>query len=379
MTPDAGPSPGGPTAGRRAGPLAPPRRAILITGGAGFVGTNLAHRLSSAGAMVLLLDSLARPGVERNLRWLRATHGDLVQVTIGDVRDALLVRRLVARASFVYHFAAQVAVTASLASPRPDFEVNAGGTVNVLEAARTLDDPPPVLYTSTNKVYGACARLPLVSNGTRYVPAGPAAARGIDEGWPLDPRTPYGCSKAAADQYVLDYARSFALPTVVLRMSCVYGPHQLGNEDQGWVAHFVRSAIEGRPVTIYGDGLQVRDVLHVDDLVDALLLARVHVRALAGQAFNVGGGPDHALSLLDLLDLLATLHGPMPAPRFEPPRPGDQRYYVSDTRRFQAASGWQPHVTIREGVTGLYRWLRESQDRRPAPAAPSVSHGASRA
>jgi CDP-paratose 2-epimerase len=381
MTPDGQAAPVTPApAGAVALPRNPARRAVLITGGAGFIGANLAHRLLSGGALVTILDNLARPGVERNLRWLRETHGDLVQITIGDVRDALLVRRLVARAGCVYHFAAQVAVTTSLTSPRPDFEVNAAGSVNVLEAARTLDDPPPVVYTSTNKVYGACERLALVANGTRYVPAedGPGVT-GVDESWPVDPCTPYGCSKAAADQYAQDYARSFGLPNVVFRMSCIYGPRQFGNADQGWVAHFLRSAIEGTPVTIFGDGRQVRDVLHVDDLVDALLLARAHARALAGQAFNIGGGPERALSLLELLDLLREIHGPLlPAPRFEPPRTGDQRYYVSDIRRFQAATGWRPRVGVREGITGVYRWLRETRERRPAPAAPGVRHGIAR-
>jgi CDP-paratose 2-epimerase len=380
MTPDASAQPAAPVPAAGGGlPRTPPRRAVLITGGAGFIGANLAHRLLSGGALVMILDSLARPGVERNLRWLRDTHGDLLQVTIGDVRDALLVRRLVARAGFVYHFAAQVAVTTSLSSPRPDFEVNAAGSVNVLEAARTLDDPPPVVYTSTNKVYGACERLALVANGTRHVPAGDGTgAAGIDESWPVEPCTPYGCSKATADQYAQDYARSFGLPTVVFRMSCIYGPRQFGNADQGWVAHFLRSAIEGARLTIYGDGRQVRDVLHVDDLVEALLLARAHVRALAGQAFNVGGGPERAISLLELLDLLREIHGPLPAPCFEAVRTGDQRYYVSDIRRFQAATGWRPRVGIREGITGVYRWLRETRERRPAPAAPGVRHGTAR-
>lgn len=380
MTPDGQAVPAAPGPARGAAvPRNPPRRAVLITGGAGFIGSSLAHRLLTGGALVMVLDNLARPGVERNLRWLRETHGDLLQVTVGDVRDALLVRRLVARAGFVYHFAAQVAVTTSLASPRPDFEVNAAGSVNVLEAARTLDDPPPVVFTSTNKVYGECGQLTLVPNGTRYVPAeGSPGAGGVDESWPVDPRTPYGCSKASADQYAQDYARSYGLAAVVFRMSCIYGPRQFGNADQGWIAHFLRSAIEDAPLTIFGDGRQVRDVLHVDDLVEAMLLARIHARALAGQAFNIGGGPHRALSLLELLDLLRELHGPLPAPRFEPPRTGDQRYYVSDIRRFQAATGWRPRVGVRDGVTGMYRWLRETRERRGAPTGPGVRHGTAR-
>ena len=382
MSPDGAVTPlaAGAARGGTGRPSLPPRRTVLITGGAGFIGATLAHRLLSAGTLVGVLDSLARPGVERNLRWLRDNHGELLRVTIGDVRDALLVRRLVARASAVFHFAAQVAVTTSLASPRPDFDVNAGGTLNLLEAVRGLDDPPPVVITSTNKVYGTCERLAVTANGSRYVAAhGSPATRGIDESWPVDPRTPYGCSKAAADQYALDYARTFGIPTVVFRMSCIYGPRQIGTEEQGWVAHFVRSAIEGTPVTIYGDGRQVRDLLHVDDLVEALLLARAQARALAGQPYNIGGGPEQAVSLLELLDLLQELHGPLPACGFEAARTGDQRYYVSDTRRFQAATGWRPRIGVREGVTSLYRWLSDARARPAVPASAGVQRGTARA
>ncbi|MEW5792204.1 MAG: NAD-dependent epimerase/dehydratase family protein [Pseudomonadota bacterium] len=347
-------------------------RMALITGGAGFIGTNLAHRLLGMGRPVLILDNLARPGVERNLQWLRDAHGERARFQLADVRDAGAVREAVTRAEQVYHLAAQVAVTTSLVNPLHDFQVNALGTINLLEAVRAQDAPPPVLVTSTNKVYGALEQVGLRLHGKRYEPEQDLLrGRGIGEDAPLDFHSPYGCSKGAADQYVLDYARSFGLATAVFRMSCIYGPHQFGTEDQGWVAHFLIRAIEDQPITLYGDGMQVRDVLFVEDLVDALLLAMERMDALSGQAFNMGGGPANSVSLLELIELIAELHGGTPGYRFGPWRVGDQRYYVSDTRKFQAATGWQPRVDVRTGVRRLYEWLLASRGlapRRPKTA-----------
>ena len=335
-------------------------RPTLITGGAGFVGANLAHRLLSEKRRVLILDNLSRPGVERNLAWLRDTHPDGLQVTIADVRDAQAVNEAVARARHVFHFAAQVAVTTSLVNPREDFTVNALGTFNVLEAVRAQPEPPPVVITSTNKVYGGLDDVPLQLDGQRYVPASEEIARnGISEARPLDFHSPYGCSKGTADQYVHDYARSYGLKTVVFRMSCIYGQRQFGTEDQGWVAHFLLRALDGQTITLFGDGKQVRDILYVDDLVDAFMLAERHMDRLSGQAFNIGGGPRNVISLLDLLDGIEVLHGRRPAIEFEDWRTGDQRYYVSDTRRFQQATGWSPRISAEQGTERLYRWLRE--------------------
>jgi CDP-paratose 2-epimerase len=338
-------------------------RPVLITGGAGFVGTNLAHRLLRYGRLVVLFDNLSRPGVERNLRWLRETHGERARIEVADVRDAPALRHVAAGAEAVYHFAAQVAVTTSLARPADDFEVNARGTLNLLEALRTVDDPPPLVFTSTNKVYGDLADVTLRVAGRRYEPEDRGLrARGIGEDRPLDFHSPYGCSKGAADQYVLDYARTFGLRTVVLRMSCIYGPHQCGTEDQGWIAHFLLRALAGEPITLYGDGMQVRDALFVEDLVDALLAAQETIRTAApggrAEAFNIGGGPANAISLLELVDLIGEVHGAKPRVRSGAWRPGDQRYYVSDTRRFAAATGWAPRVGVREGVGKLYGWLK---------------------
>jgi CDP-paratose 2-epimerase len=335
-------------------------RPVLITGGAGFIGCNLADRLLSTGRRVIILDNLARPGVEHNLRWLSRKHGERVQVDVADVRDAYAVGRAVRHARLVYHFAAQVAVTTSLTDSVCDFEINARGTLNVLEALRRLNDPPPLLFTSTNKVYGALEDLPLLEGGSRYEPADEQIREfGVGEDRPLQFHSPYGCSKGAADQYVLDYARTFSLPTVVFRMSCIYGPHQFGNEDQGWVAHFLIRALAGLPVTLYGDGMQVRDVLFVEDLVTALQVALEEIDITAGQAFNIGGGPANTTSLLELIDMLSHLQGQNIETHFEEWRLADQRFYVSDTRRFSEATGWQASVGIRQGVERLMNWLRD--------------------
>jgi CDP-paratose 2-epimerase len=335
---------------------------VLITGGAGFIGTNLAHRLASDGERVLIYDNLSRPGAERNLRWLLDTHGSRVQVEFADIRNPYALRRAVHHAKQVFHFAAQVAVTTSLANPRHDFDVNALGTLNLLEALRGSDDPAPLIYTSTNKVYGGLDDVALECEDGAYRPRDPEVRRlGINETRPLDLHSPYGCSKGAADEYIIDYARTFGLPAVVFRMSCIYGPHQMGNEDQGWVAHFLISALDERPITLYGDGMQVRDVLYIDDLVRAFLLARAHMRSLSGRAFNIGGGPAHTLSLLELLKIIAKLNGEPPRCELSEWRPGDQRYYVSDTRKFQSATGWRAKIEPVEGVERLYDWLRRAR------------------
>jgi CDP-paratose 2-epimerase len=350
--------------------MSPPRmvhhssRPVLITGGSGFIGTNLAHRLLAEGRPVLLFDNLARPGVEQNLRWLRDTHGDLVRVMIADVRNAEAVRQAVEQSSQIFHFAAQVAVTTSLTDPIEDFEVNARGTLNVLEAVRAQPIPPPLLFTSTNKVYGALADVGLRRRNHRYEPTDPKLRQtGVSENRALDFHSPYGCSKGTADQYVLDYARTYELPSIVFRMSCIYGAHQFGTEDQGWVAHFLIQALEGRSITLYGDGRQVRDILSVDDLIDAFLLAQEHMNTHAGQAFNIGGGPRNSVSLLELLDVMSELLGRKPEFDFDDWRTGDQRYYVSDTGKFEAATGWKPRVSIQDGLQGLLRWLADSGPR----------------
>jgi CDP-paratose 2-epimerase len=331
---------------------------VLVTGGAGFIGTNLADRLLSDGRRVTILDSLARRGVERNVQWLADRHGKRLRVANGDVRDAGLVADAMADAEDVYHLAAQVAVTTSLVNPLEDFEVNARGTLNVLEAARARRRPPRLLFTSTNKVYGALEDIELTRREQRLEPVDPAIrSRGIGEWRSLCFESPYGCSKGAADQYVLDYARCYGLPAAVFRMSCIYGPHQMGTEDQGWLAHFLIRARGGEELTIYGDGLQVRDALYVTDLVDALVLAMEHIDVAAGKAFNIGGGPENTTSLLELLAAMQERFALVPPVQWSAMRTGDQRYFVADTSRFEAMTRWQPKVLLEEGLTRLHEWV----------------------
>jgi CDP-paratose 2-epimerase len=332
---------------------------ILITGGAGFVGANLADRLAREGRNVLLYDNLARPGVERNLAWLRERYGNRIAFERADIRDRDRLGEAVRRAAQVFHFAAQVAVTTSVADPVADFEVNLQGTLNLLEALRAW--PAPLVFASTNKVYGKLAGIAIEERQERYGPADrEIEQRGIAEDQPLDFCSPYGCSKGGADQYVLDYARIYGLDTVVFRMSCLYGPRQFGTEDQGWVAHFLISALKGEPITIFGDGKQVRDILFVDDVVEAFLAAQRCMSDIRGEAFNIGGGPDNSVSLRELLALIGRLNGRPPELRFGPWRPGDQAYYVSAIGKFADATGWRPKVAVEEGVARLRTWLLDA-------------------
>lgn len=341
-------------------------RPILITGGAGFIGSNLADRLARDGHQVIVFDALSREGVERNLAWLKDAHGDRITSVIGDVRDEDRLARAASGVKAAFHFAAQVAVTTSLVDPREDFDINVRGTINLLDTIRMRREPIPVIFASTNKVYGDLGDIPLEQHGERYEPRALIARRGVDESRGLDFHTPYGCSKGAADQYVLDYARSYGLAAAVFRMSCIYGPHQHGTEDQGWVAHFLIRALRDLPITLYGDGRQVRDLLYVDDLVEAFLLAERHLPELAGQAFNIGGGPANTTSLIELIARIARLRGSAPQLTFAKWRTGDQRWYVSDTGKFARATGWQPRVGVAEGVARLCDWLAAEGGMEPA-------------
>jgi CDP-paratose 2-epimerase len=353
---------------------------ILVIGGAGFIGSNLAHRLLSEGKRVLVFDSLARAGVEQNLQWLRAQHGERLLIQIADLRNRTALIPAVRHAQAVFHLGAQVAVTTSLEDPLEDFAVNAEATLNLLELLRRQDKAIPLVFTSTNKVYGALDDLALDATDLCYQPIESTIQKcGISEARNLAFHSPYGCSKGAADQYVLDYAHTFGLPATVFRMSCIYGPRQFGTEDQGWVAHFLRRAIADQPITIYGDGKQVRDVLFIDDLVNALLLAQSHIHVTAGEAFNIGGGPRNAISLLQLITLIEELQAAPMQLTFEAWRPGDQRYYVSDTSKFQQMTGWRPQVRVKDGLLRLYNWLLELDKDVHALRMPVVqSNGAAR-
>jgi CDP-paratose 2-epimerase len=334
---------------------------VLITGGAGFIGCNLAERLLRSGADVLVLDDLSRRGSEENLAWLR-TLGRFEFIKC-DIRDAAAVETVFRRSGavdVVFHLAAQVAVTTSVINPRDDFEVNALGTLNVLEAVRRSERNPVFVYASTNKVYGRLDGAAVDRLATRYqLPDFPG---GVPESMPLDFYSPYGCSKGTADQYTRDYARIYGLRTVVLRQSCIYGQRQFGVEDQGWVAWFAIAHELGIPLTVYGDGRQVRDLLHVDDLVDLYLLCVEHIDRAAGEVYNVGGGIANTASLLEVIDYIEVLTGKRPHYLLSEWRPGDQRIFVSDVSRARAHFGWEPRIGVRTGLAQLHRWIRENRE-----------------
>ena len=345
------------------------RQPVLVTGGAGFIGSNLADRLAFEGHDVLIYDALSRPGVETNLAWLKERHPRRISSVIADVRDSAALAAAAGQASAVFHMAAQVAVTTSLADPREDFDINLGGTFSLLDALRRRGGQVPLVFASTNKVYGDLADLEFVLEDEAYVPADSSVrANGIGEERPLDFHTPYGCSKGAADQYVLDFGRSFGVPTAVLRMSCIYGQRQMGTEDQGWVAHFLLRALRGEPISIYGDGYQVRDVMDVGDAVDAYLAAWRNIGAVSGRAFNLGGGPANAVSLRQLLAHIGDLTNRRVETHYSDWRAGDQRYYVSDTARAARELGLRPARPWREGVAALAHWLRQERVA-PEPAS----------
>ncbi|CUS03472.2 CDP-paratose 2-epimerase [Candidatus Promineifilum breve] len=332
---------------------------VFITGGAGFIGCNSADHFLRRGQPVTIYDNLTRRGGRSNLAWLHEQHGgDHLRVIEADIRDYDQLAGAVAAAdpAVVIHLAGQVAVTQSVIDPREDFEINALGTFNVLEAVRAHAPGAAVLYASTNKVYGGMEEVGIVQDGRRYAYAD--FAHGIPESYPLDFHSPYGCSKGAGDQYTRDYARIYGLRTLALRQSCIYGPRQFGVEDQGWVAHFVIATVMGRPIAIYGDGMQVRDVLHIDDLVAAYQAGIDRIDELRGEVLNLGGGPDNTLAIWsEFGPLLEELAGRPIAVNYGPWRPGDQRVFVSDVRRAAERLGWRPTVSPRDGIRRLYDWV----------------------
>ena len=333
----------------------------IVTGAAGFIGCNATSAFIAAGDEVVALDNLSRPGSTTNLQWLQAG-GPGLEFVQADVTDSAAVERVVSEhsdAGAVLHLAGQVAVTTSIRAPRADFESNALGTLNVCEAVRLRAPDAVLINASTNKVYGSGASEPVLELG-RWTD--PAAPHGIDESAPLDFHSPYACSKGAADQYVLDYARIYGLKTVSLRQSCIYGPRQFGIEDQGWLAWFAVAALAGIPVTIFGDGRQVRDVLDVGDLIDLYARCAANPDAVAGRAINVGGGLSNAVSLLELVALLEQRLGSPMELRFEEPRLGDQRVFVSDVGLARSLLGWEPSTGIEAGLDRLVGWLRENLD-----------------
>lgn len=321
-------------------PSGNPDRRVLITGGAGFLGVNAALHLIKEGWHATLLDNLSRPGTERNLKWLLTRYPTRATFVKQDVRDASALAEQVRGQDAILHLAAQVAVTTSLADPNTDFDVNARGTLNVLEAVRVHNPQAPVIFASTNKVYGKLEH----NNGP------------CSETQPTDFHSPYGCSKGAADQYVRDYARCFGMNTVVLRQSCIYGAHQYGTEDQGWVAHFVHSILRERPLTIYGDGTQVRDLLDARDLSALYALVIDKIAITRGEIYNVGGGVQNARNLLEVIDQIGELTGRKPQYAFSDWREGDQAYYVSDVSKAKRDLGWEPAIDFDRGLRDLIAW-----------------------
>jgi CDP-paratose 2-epimerase len=332
----------------------------FITGGAGFIGSNYVHRLLERGAKVTIYDNLSRAGAACNLAWLQEKFGEKAfRLVVGDVREAALLTTSAREADVIIHLAAQVAVTTSVTEPRPDFEINALGTFNAVEAARLSERNPILLYASTNKVYGGMEEVEVVEEATRWRYAD--LPLGCPETQPLDFHSPYGCSKGTGDQYVRDYARIYDLPTVVMRQSCIYGPRQFGVEDQGWVAWMIIAAVTGKQITIYGDGKQIRDVLHVDDLLNAYDAAIARIDAVKGQVYNLGGGPENTMSIwTEFGPLLEKLLGkPIPVARGDW-RPGDQKVFVADIRKAERELGWKPKTGVEEGVKRLFEWVKEN-------------------
>lgn len=336
-------------------------RNFLITGGAGFIGSNYVARLLQRNESVTVFDNLSRAGARLNLEWLRETYGESsFKLVTGDVRDAKAIQDAAHHADVIVHLAAQVAVTTSVTRPREDFEINALGTFNMLEAARLSGRNPVVLYASTNKVYGGMEDVSVVDLGNRYGYGN--LPQGCSEAQPLDFHSPYGCSKGAGDQYVRDYHRIYNLPTVVLRQSCIYGPRQFGIEDQGWVAWFVIAAVTGKPISIYGDGKQVRDILFVEDLLDAYDAALAHIDSAAGQVFNVGGGPQKTLAIwTEFEPILEKLFGRKLTVGRGDWRPGDQKVFISDIRKAERELGWLPKVGVQEGIQRLFDWVQANR------------------
>ncbi|TWB48452.1 CDP-paratose 2-epimerase [Rhizobium sp. ERR 922] len=335
-----------------------PEGPIIIVGGSGFIGSNLADSYLRDGEDVIVLDNLSRPGVEQNLRWLKSNHGDRVQSAIADIRDFDAIAPYFIGARAVFHLAAQTAVTTSLDHPLHDFETNARGTLNVLEAVRKAGNTAPIIFSSTNKVYGDIHDIAMAGLEDRYIPADELLREhGFDEDRRLNFCTPYGCSKGVADQYVLDYAKSFGSLTAVLRMSCIYGPRQFGTEDQGWVAHFLIRALNDEAISIYGDGRQVRDILHVDDAVRAYRGLLSSIDEAKGKAFNLGGGPDNAVSIRIVLREIERIIGRPIATMHSDWRVGDQLYFVTNTSALREAIGWAPEISWRDGVRDLCDWL----------------------
>lgn len=337
-------------------------RNYFITGGAGFIGSNYVHRLLQRGENVTVYDNLSRAGAPKNVAWLAETFGkEAFKLIVGDLRDADLLTESAKEADVIVHLAGQVAVTTSVIDPRADFEANALGTFNALEAARLSKKNPIFIYSSTNKVYGGMEDVEIIEEATRW--RYKDLIQGCPETQPLDFHSPYGNSKGTGDQYTRDYARIYGLRSVVFRQSAIYGTRQFGVEDQGWMAWFVIAAVLGRPITIYGDGKQVRDMLWVEDLTEAYDLAIEKIDAVKGQIFNMGGGAQNIISVwTEFAPKLEKLLGEKIEYARGDWRPGDQRVFYADIRKAEKELGWKPKTNIDEGIRMLFEWVKGNQD-----------------
>jgi len=337
-------------------------RHYFVTGGAGFIGSNYAHRLIQRGANVTIFDNLSRGGAPRNIAWLEETFGKgAFRLIVGDLRDADLLRESAKDADVIVHLAGQVAVTTSVVNPRDDFEANALGTFNTLEAARLSERNPIFIYSSTNKVYGGMEDVEIIEEATRWLYAN--LEHGCSEEQPLDFHSPYGCSKGTGDQYVRDYARIYGLRSVVFRQSCIYGPRQFGVEDQGWLAWMMIAAVTGKQITICGDGKQVRDVLHVNDLLNAYDLAIEKIDEVRGEVYNVGGGTRNVMAIwAEFGPILERLVGRKIEVARADWRPGDQRVFYADLRKAKRELGWEPKIDLEEGMELLFDWINQNRE-----------------
>jgi CDP-paratose 2-epimerase len=334
----------------------------LITGGAGFIGCNLADYFLNGRFEVKVFDNLSRKGTEKNIEWLKSNHKTGFEFIKNDIRNFDSLLEATENIDIIFHTAAQVAVTTSIENPREDFEINALGTLNVLEAARQSNSDPIIVFTSTNKVYGNNVnKIPLIEKDTRYEFADPNYKEGIPENFSTDAEehTPYGSSKYTADIYIRDFFNIYGLKTVTFRMSCIYGTRQFGNEDQGWVSYFIISSFFNKPIVIYGDGKQVRDVLYIDDLIRSFELAYQNIKKTKGKVYNIGGGAKNTMSLLELLNMLKNL-GLNPKYKFDKWRPADQKVYISDIKKAKEFD-WAPEITPKEGVKKLLNWVKENK------------------
>ena len=337
-------------------------RNYFITGGAGFVGSNYVHRLVQRGENVTVYDNLSRAGAPKNITWLEDSFGkDAFKLIVGDLRDDRLLTESAKDADVIVHLAGQVAVTTSVINPREDFEANALGTFNALEAARLSERNPIFIYSSTNKVYGGMEDVEVIEEATRWLYKD--LVEGASEEQPLDFHSPYGCSKGTGDQYVRDYARIYGLRSVVFRQSCIYGPRQFGIEDQGWLAWMMIAAVTGKQITIYGDGKQVRDVLHVNDLLNAYEAAIEKIDRAKGEVYNMGGGSRNLLAIwAEFGPILEKLLGKRIEVARADWRPGDQKVFYADYRKAKHELGWEPKIDLEEGLELLFDWVQANKE-----------------